>query len=228
MKSLRLLCLAVLAPFYLASTMLAQSPTITGITVKDTGCIYTVGTSTKLCTVAPGMTLIVRGTNFGSPSGSILSCDCLSATTVTWSSTRVTATVNNVNPSSNISLETAAGASSTNAVPYTALGPVITSIVVGDCTYIPDQSATLCLITPGTQFTINGSYFGPLSSNYSHVQTCGGCDFATINSWNPNWSTSPSPYNNQIVAVANQAVCGSTVAIFADMIWSNHIPYTAC
>lgn len=227
MKSLRLLCLAALALFLLPSTLLAQSPTITGITVKDTGCIYTVGTSTKLCSVAPGMTLIVRGTNFGSPSGSILSCDCLSATTVTWSSTRVTATVNNVNPSSNISLETAAGASSTNAVPYTALGPVITSIVVGDCTYIPDQSATLCLITPGTQFTINGSYFGPLSSDYSHVRTCSGC-LATINSWNPNWSTSPSPYNNQIVAVANQAVCGSTVGVFADEIWSNYIPYTAC
>jgi hypothetical protein len=54
MKSLRLLCLAALAPFCLASTLLAQSPTITGITVKDTGCIYTVGTSTKLCSVAPG------------------------------------------------------------------------------------------------------------------------------------------------------------------------------
>jgi hypothetical protein len=228
MKSLRLLCLAALAPFLLASTLLAQSPTITGITVKDTGCIYTVGTSTKLCTVAPGMTLIVRGTNFGSSHGSILSCDCLSATTITWTSTRVTGTVNNVTPSSSISIETAAGATSTNAVAYTALGPVITSIVVGDCTYTPDQSATLCLITPGTQFTINGSYFGPLSSNYSHVQTCGGCDFATITSWNANWSTSPSPYNNQIVAVASQAVCGSTVAIFADQIWSNHVPYTAC
>jgi hypothetical protein len=228
MKSLRLLCLAALAPFCMTSTMLAQSPTITKITVQDTGCIYTVGTSTKLCSVAPGMTLIVKGTNFGPPGGSILLCDCLSATTVTWTSTRVTATVNNVTSSSNISLATAAGASSTNTVPYTALGPVITSIVVGDCTYIPDQSATLCLITPGTQFTINGSYFGPLSANYSHVQTCSGCDFATVNSWNPNWSTSPSPLNNQIVAVANQAVCGSTVAIFADLIWSNHIAYTAC
>jgi hypothetical protein len=174
------------------------------------------------------MTLIVRGTNFGPPSGSIILCDCLTANTVTWTSTRVTATVNNVTSNSAISLETEGGAFSTDAVPYTALGPVITSIVVGDCTYIPDQSATLCLITPGTQFTINGSYFGPLSSDYSHVQTCGGCQFATINSWDPNWSTSPSPYNNQIVAVANQAVCGSTIAIFADMIWSNHVPYTAC
>ncbi len=174
------------------------------------------------------MTLIVKGTNFGPPSGSITSCGCLAATNVTWTSTRVTATVNDVSPGANISLATAAGVTSTNAVPYTALGPVITSIVVGDCTYTPDQSASLCLITPGTQFTINGSYFGPLSSNYSHVQTCLSCDFATIDSWNPNWSTSPSPYNNQIVAVANQAVCGSTVAIVADGIWSNHVPYTAC
>lgn len=227
MKSLRLLCLAALALFLLPSTLLAQSPTITGITVKDTGCIYTVGTSTKLCSVAPGMTLIVRGTNFGPPSGSIILCDCLTATTVTWTSTRVTATVNNVTTNAAISLSTEGGTMSTDAVPYTALGPVITSIVVGDCTYTPNQSATLCLITPGTQFTINGSYFGPLSSDYSHVRTCSGC-LATINSWNPNWSTSPSPYNNQIVAVANQAVCGSTVGVFADEIWSNYIPYTAC
>jgi hypothetical protein len=228
MKSLRLLCLAALAPFWLASTMLAQSPTITSITVKDTGCIYTVGSSTKQCSVAPGMTLIVKGTNFGPPGGVIILCDCLTATTVKWTSTRVTATVNNVNSNSNISLETAGGTHSTDAVPYIALGPVITSIVVGNCTYVPDQSPALCLITPGTQVTINGSYFGPFSSNYSHVRTCDSNCLATINSWNPNWSTSPSPYNNQIVAVANQAVCGSTVAVFADQIWSNFVPYTAC
>jgi hypothetical protein len=59
MKSIRLFCLAALAPFWLASTVLARSPTITGTTVKDAGCIYTVGSSTKLCSVAPGMTLIV-------------------------------------------------------------------------------------------------------------------------------------------------------------------------
>jgi hypothetical protein len=227
MKSLRLLSLVVLAPFWLASTTLAQSPTITSVTVKDTACIYTVGRSTKQCSVAPGMTLIVKGTNFGPPGGVIILCDCLTGTTVTWTSTRVTAIANNVTTNASVSLQTAAGLPSTDAVPYTALGSVITSIVVGNCTYIPDQSSTLCLITPGTQVTINGSYFGPFSSNYSHVRTCDGC-LATINSWNPNLNTSPSPYNNQIVAVADQATCGSTLAVFADQLWSNYIPYTAC
>jgi len=227
MKSLRLLCLVALALFWLASTTLAQSPTITSVTVKDTRCVYNVGSSTKQCSIAPGMTLIVKGTNFGPPGGVIISCDCLTATTVTWTSTRVTAIVNNVTPNANISMATVGGANSSNAVPYTALGPVITSIVAGNCTYIPDQSSTLCLITPGIQVTINGSYFGPFSSNYSHVRTCNNC-LATVNSWNPNWNTSPSPYNNQIVAVADQATCGSTVAVFASNIWSNYVPYTAC
>jgi hypothetical protein len=82
--------------------MLARSPTITGATVKDTGCIYTIGSGTKLGSVAPGMTLIVRGTNFGPPSGAIIVCDCRTASTVTWTSTRVTATVNNLSSRSNI------------------------------------------------------------------------------------------------------------------------------
>lgn len=227
MKSLRLLCLFALTPFWLASTTLAQSPTIASVTVKDTGCVYYVGHSTKQCSIAPGMTLIVKGTNFGLPGGVITTCDCLAATTVTWTSTRVTATVNNVTANASVSLETVGGQFSTDSVPYTFLVPVITSVVVGNCTYIPDQSSTLCLITPGTQVTINGSYFGPFSSNYSHVRSCDGC-LATINSWNPNWNSSPSPYNNQIVAVADRATCGSTVAVFASNIWSNYVPYTAC
>jgi hypothetical protein len=181
MKSLRLLFLAAIAPFWLASTTLAQSPTITSVTAKDTRCVYNVGISTKQCSIAPGMTLIVKGTNFGPPGGVIISCDCLTATTVTWTSTRVTATVNNVTVNASISMQTVGGQQSTDSVPYTFLAPVITSVVVGNCTYIPDQSSTLCLITPGTQVTINGSYFGPFSSSYSHVRTCDGC-LATINS----------------------------------------------
>jgi hypothetical protein len=230
MKSLRLLCLVALAPFGLAATMLAQSPAITAVTVKDTAkgtsCNYTVGTTTKPCSIAPGMTVIVKGTNFGPPGGVVTLCDCLTATTVTWAPTHVTATVNNVTPNASITLETVGGGFS-NAVPYTALGPVITSIVVGSCTYIPDQTPNLCLFTPGTQVTINGSYFGPTSFT-TQVRTCDCADEATIVSWSPIWSSSPSPYNNQVVVTANQAVCGSTIAIFASELWSNFIPYTAC
>jgi hypothetical protein len=227
MKSLRLLCLVALASLLLASTVLAQSPTITSVTVKDTACTYKVGSSTRQCSIGPGMTLIVKGSNFGPFGGVIGTCDCPTATTVTWTSTRVTATVNTVNPNASITLETSQGGFS-NAVPYTPLGPVITSIVVGNCTYIPNQSRFLCLITPGTQVTINGSYFGPSTSPGNQVITCDSCANATINSWDPNWLTGPSPYNNQIVITATEAHCGNTVAVFAGELWSNYVPYTAC
>jgi len=225
MKAVRLLCFAGLASFLFTSIALAQAPAVTGFTVKDTGCIYTVGVSTKQCSIAPGMTLIVRGSNFGSLSGVIVLCNCPGPTIVKWTSTRVTATVNTVTPNASLAVETEGGAFS-NALPYTPLGPVITSIVVGNCTYIPNQTPTLCMITPGTQITINGSYFGPASPNNQAV-TCD-CAAATIDSWDPNWLTSPSPYNNQIVITATQAVCGSTVAVLTGVLWSNYVPYTAC
>jgi len=225
MKSLRLLLLAVVGAL-LTSHAFAQPPVITSISVKDTGCYYKVGTSTQACSIGPGMTLIVIGSNFGKTGGGVSLCDCPSATILKWTPTRVTAVVNGVNPNSGVALETIAGLW-TSSVPYTALGPVITSIVVGSCTYIPNQTPTLCLITPGTQITINGSYFGP-QTLYSSVSTCTGCGSATIDSWNPNWLTSPSPYNNQIMATVNQAACGNTVSIVAGSLGSNFIPYTAC
>jgi hypothetical protein len=225
MKSLCLLCLAAFAPFWLASTMLAQSPAITNVTVKDTACTYKVGGSALQCSIGPGMAIIVKGSNFGTSAGVISFCDCPAPTIVQWTSTRVTATVNTVTPNASLVLETNGGAFS-NAIPYTPLGPVITSIVVGNCTYIPNQTPTLCLITPGTQITINGSYFGPISPN-NQAATCD-CAAPTINSWDPDWSTSPSPYNSQIVITATQAVCGSTVAVLTGVLWSNYIPYTAC
>jgi hypothetical protein len=138
----------------------------------------------------------------------------------------VVVTVNAATPNTSLMLETVGGAFS-NGVPYNALAPLITSIVVGTCTYVPNQSPFLCMITPGTQVTINGSYFGPPTGGGSVITCDCGVPPTTI-SWNPNWSTSPSPYNNQIVITANQAVCGSTVAILFDTMWSNYVPYTAC
>ena len=226
MKALRSLGLLVLVFAWLASFAFAQAPTITQVTVKNTGCIYKVGVSSKQCSIGPGMTLNVVGSNFGKATGGVSLCDCAPTTIVSWSNTRVIVIVNAVTPSASLMLETEGGAWS-NGIPYSALGPVITSIVVGNCTYTPNQSQFLCLITEGTQFTINGSYFGPPTSG-GYVSTCDCGAAATINSWDPNWSTSPSPYNNQIVATANRALCGSTVAVFVDMMWSNFVPYTAC
>ena len=227
MKALRSLGLLALVSLWLASFAIAQAPSITEFTVKDTGCMYTVGVSSKQCSVAPGMTLNINGTNFGKLVGGVGLCDCPAATIVKWGPSRVTVIVNAVAPNSSLMLETGGGGLSNN-VSYIALGPVITSIVVGNCTFVPNQSSRLCLITAGTQFTINGSYFGPATDG-GYVITCTDCgSTATINSWDPNWLTNPSPYNNQIVATANLAVCGSTIGVFVDSIWSNYIPYTAC
>jgi len=221
----RIVVLATVA-LLLASHVFAQAPTITNINVKDTGCIYKVGISTRQCNIAPGMTVSVVGTNFGKLAGGIGMCSCPSPTLVTWTNTRVVVTINAATPNAGLFLETNGGAMS-NTVPYTALAPLITSIAVGNCTYVPNQSQFLCMITPGTQVTINGSYFGP-GTGGGQVVTCDCGVTPTINSWNPNWSTSPSPYNNQIVITANQAVCGSTVAVLFDTMWSNYVPYTAC
>jgi IPT/TIG domain len=225
MKAMRALSLIVLAVSCLASLVHAQTPVITIVRVKDTGCVYHVSASKNQCSIGAGMTLVITGSNFGKIAATISMCDCPGATVLKWTPTQITALVNSVTASSAVSVETVGGARS-NGVPYAALGPLITSIVVGNCTYTPNQSSILCLISPGTQFTVNGSYFGP-QTIYSLVSTCEGCSVATIDSWNPTWATSPSPYNNQVTATATQTACGYTVAIVGDM-WSNFIPYTAC
>jgi hypothetical protein len=226
MKLYRFLTLLTLVTVSLACIAFAQAPTITTIGVKDTGCFYKAGS--KPCSIGPGMTVNINGSNFGKVPGGVTLCDCPPATIITWYSNRVTVVVNSVTPSASLYLETLGGSFS-NTIPYSPLGPVITSIVVDNCTYVPNQSPNLCKITPGTQFTIKGSYFGP-STDGGIAVTCTDCGggSATINSWDPNWLTSPSPYNNQIVATASQAICGSTVAVFVDSMWSNYIPYTAC
>ena len=225
MKSFRFLAVPVILTALLACHAFAQTPVIASISVKDTGCINKVGISTELCSLAPGMTIVIVGNNFGEATGGGSLCDCPSPTILKWSPTSITALINAVTPNSVLMVETRGGLWS-NSVTYTALAPVITSIDVGNCTYIPDQSPLLCRITPGTQFTINGNYFGP-QTIYSDVTTCD-CTAATISSWNPTWTTSPSPFNNQIVATATDAVCGSTVAIIVNTMWSNYVAYTEC
>ena len=225
MKASRLVLLVTVGSALLLSHAFAQTPTITSISVTDTGCTDKFGISTQLCSLAPGMTVVIVGNNFGKATGGGSLCDCPPPTILKWSPTSITALINAVTPNSVLMVETRGGLWS-NSVTYTALAPVITSIDVGNCTYIPDQSPLLCRITPGTQFTINGNYFGP-QTIYSDVTTCD-CTAATINSWNSTWTTSPSPFNNQIVATATDAVCGSTVAILVSTMWSNYVAYTAC
>jgi len=227
MKSLRLLVVLALATVFLTSYAFAQAPAITNVNVKDTHCYYSVGVSTKLCSIAPGMTLTILGSNFGASPGGVSLCNCPAATIVTWTSTRIVVTVNAATPSSGLVVENVGGGVS-NSVAYIALAPLITSIAVGGCTYIPNQSPLLCLINAGDQVTINGSYFGPASGG-GYAATCSDCGVSpTIISWDPNWSTAPSPYNNQIVITANQAVCGSTISVWFDTMGSNYVPYTAC
>ena len=225
MKLVPLSCLVGLIPLCLASAALSQSPTITSIEIKQSGCIYTVGTSTTPCEIGPGMTLTVKGRNFGAAGGGVGLCDCPDFTNLKWTSTRVSGTVDWVAPNSTIMLETAGGSYS-NVLPYTALAPVIEHIQVGTCTYVPGYSFKQCVVTPGTDVTLYGSYFGP---GPGEVATCD-CTAATIDSWDQDWATNPSPTHNKIVVTTVDAVCGSTIEVRTGSggIWSNAVPYTTC
>jgi hypothetical protein len=220
----------------IGATASAQTPTITSYTAN--GCTYTVGVSTTPCSMGPGTTLVVRGTNFGSVGGIVNTCDCpqIIVPSGNWTNTKVTGYVYSVYPnptsgSAGIQVETIGGAWST-AVPYTPLAAQITKLTVGSCTYIPNVSSQLCVITAGTQFTVYGNYFGagPLTSG-PQMTTCNSCTNATINSWDPNWTTNPSPTGNVIVATAAQAACGNSIIVWAEgfnILGSNPVPYTTC
>jgi hypothetical protein len=181
--------------------------------------------------MGPGNTLIVTGANFSS-GGIVSTCDCGEITVPPgqWTSTKITGTVNWVYSGSSIAVETSGGWWS-NTVPYTGLGAVITRIQVGSCTYTPNVSATQCVITPGTQFTIQGSYFGPGPVvSGPQVSICD-CSNPTINSWNPNWASTPSPTGNVIVATAVVALCGNSIVVWSEGLGfagSNPVAYTAC
>lgn len=219
---------------WLGSSASAQTPAISSISVK--GCTYTVGVSKTTCAVAPGMTLVINGTNFGSSGGTVNTCDCpqIIVPSGKWTNTKITGFVYQVHPnwSAGIQVETSGGTfSAAGAVPYTALAAVITSLKVGSCTYIPGVSATQCLINPGTEFTITGNYFGPgpLTSG-PQIAMCD-CTNATINSWDPGWVSNPAATGNEIVAIAVAAECGNSIVVFAQDTTapgSNPVPYTTC
>jgi hypothetical protein len=217
MKSVRsLVTLMFAVPFTAFCAAHGQTPVITGIHVSN-GC------SSSPCPVGPGMTVILTGQNFGTAAGGVALCDCPFATTVRWAPTRIQVTVDEVTPDSTISLETPGGVWS-NTLPYMALAPVITRIDVGDCSYVPNESRKLCVINPGAQVTIHGSYFGRYAGQ---VGTCD-CADATIDSWNPNWVTNPTTGNNTIVVTPVDELCGSSIVVQAGGMWSNPVPYTTC
>jgi hypothetical protein len=170
------------------------------------------------------MTLTLFGKNFGAAGGGVDLCDCNFATTNDWKQTSIVVTVNWVAPNSAISVETPGGAWS-NAIPYLALPPVITRVDVGSCSYVPNESRKQCVITPGARVTIHGRYFG---KGVGEVATCDCPNNATIQSWNPDWATNPSSLANTIIVTVVDAICGSTVAVRADEMWSNSVPYTTC
>jgi hypothetical protein len=220
---------------WLCAAATAQTPTITSYSAN--GCTYTVGVSRTPCSMGPGTTLVVRGTNFGTTPGNVGTCDCSSIVVPSgdWTNTQVTGYVYSVavNPSGGsvgIQLETAGGAFS-NAVVYTPLAAQITKLTAGSCTYIPNVSTQQCVITAGTQFTIYGSYFGagPLTSG-PQISMCD-CNNPTIQSWDPGWPSNPTPTGNVITATAVAAVCGNSIVVWAESfntLGSNPIPYTTC
>ena len=200
-----------------------QAPIITNIQIAGGGCAFTAGSDAPPCSIGPGMVLEVFGQNFSETPFGVGLCDCPNATILRWTPTKITVTVDEVNPESVIRVENWGGAYS-NAIPYVALPPVITAIEVGQCTFVPNKSRNLCDITPGTQVTIHGNYFGRYPGQ---VATCD-CPAATINSWNPDWATDPKQFNNTIVATAVEAAPGDSVLVDAGYVWSNAVPYTTC
>jgi hypothetical protein len=216
-----------LVAFWVAVSGIAaigQTPTIASVRVAETGCVYNVGANSAPCSIGPGMTLTINGNNFGQEAGGVGLCDCNFSTAVRWKPTRVIVTVDWVAPKSAIALETPGGAWS-NTVPYIALPPVITRVDVGSCSYVPNESRKQCVLTTGAQVTIHGRYFG---KGIGEVATCDCKDNATIDSWNADWSTHPSPAGNTIVVTAIEAICGSTIVVRANEMWSNAVPYTTC
>jgi len=217
----------LLAAFVLLSAALSfgQSPQIASFTVTDhqTTCTYVVGVTTTPCSIGSGMFLTISGSNFGTLPEGVSLCDCPFTTLRRWSDTEISSIVNSVAPLQSVSVELPTGAWS-NAVPYTALAPIITRIEVGTCIYQEGQSKRQCVVVPGAQITIRGKYFGP---GIGQVGTCD-CAGATIDSWNPDWSFNPSPTDNTVVATAVTAICGSFITLQANTMWSNPVPYTTC
>jgi len=170
------------------------------------------------------MGVVISGQNFGDSAESVSACDCVDTTIERWTPTRIVVMINIVNPQSVIMVEHAGGVWS-NSVPYIALAPVISRIDVGPCTYYPNISRKLCAITPGTQVTIHGRFFG---SAPGQVSLCDCDSNATVESWNPNWATNPGPYDNTIVVTAVQVVCGSGIVVESGGMWSNPVPCTTC
>ena len=225
MKVLRVFVPLTLFALWLCSTASGQTPTITSYSVS--GCTYNPGGTP--CAIGPGTFLTVNGQNFGS-SGLVFTCDCGYFLPKSASETKITVYVYSVAANSSIQVETSGGAYS-NTVPYTPIAAQITKLVVGSCTYIPNQSSQQCVITPGTQFTIYGNYFGvgPVTSG-PQVSMCD-CNNPTINSWDSGWTSNPTTTGNSIVATAQTAECGNSIVVWAEgynTLGSNPVPYTTC
>ncbi len=221
MAALRLSSLALLL-FLTCSFVAVAQPTITKYTTSDFSrtCTFTVGKSTKPCPMGPGTKLIIEGSGFWTGSiGVVTTCDCpiLIASARDFTNTKITGYVNSVGiqptNSMGITVETSVGEWS-NAVPYTPLAAQITKLVVGDCTYIPNQSPQQCFIAPGMQFTVYGNYFGG-GGETPELAMCD-CIQPSVIGMTPDWYGKPSANNNSITATANDVVCGSTIIWFAE------------
>jgi hypothetical protein len=234
MKKYRLPALMIIAAICLCANAVAQAPVISSYSAN--GCTYTVGVSKATCSMGPGTKIVVRGTNFGTAGGIVNTCDCpqIIVPAGGWTSTRIVGYVyavftNPTSGSAGIQVETLGGAWSA-AVPYRALAAHITKLTTDNCTYIPGVSTRQCVITPGSQFTIYGSYFGSGEGQGAQVGMCD-CNNPTIQSWNPGWTNNPKPTDNVITATAVEAVCGNSIVVYAEGVGalpSNPIPYTTC
>jgi len=163
-------------------------PTITSVTPTS----GTVGTQ-----------VTITGSGFGAVAGSYGDVQIGTqdnAPIVSWSNTQIVATV----PLSSRSgvVQVGQNGAWSNSVPFTMLGPTITSVT-------PTSG------TVGTQVTITGSGFGSVASSYGDVQI-GTQDNAPIVSWS----------DTKIVATVPLSSLSGVVQVAQNGAWSNSVPFT--
>jgi hypothetical protein len=151
--------------------------------------------------VSPGMQMTLTGSGFGASqgSGSVYFGSGLYGTVVSWTATQIVATVPTPVAPGNVMVHQYGVYS--NAVPFTVIPPVLSSI-----------SPTA--VSPGMQMTLTGSGFG--ASQGSGSVYFGSGLYGTVVSWTA----------TQIVATVPTGISSGNVMVHQYGVYSNPIAYT--
>ncbi len=157
-------------------------------------------TSVSPTTGAPGSTVTISGSGFGSTQGSGSAwLGTTLATVVSWSDSQVVATVA-LNSTSGTAQVQQGGVWSSNTVPFNVSAPAITSV---------SPASGL----PGAQVTITGSGFGASQNN---GQVMLGTAAGVVQSWS----------DTQVVAQVGTGATSGNAQILQNGVWSNSVAFT--